>query len=188
MYENDYKIPITYMQDFFTDYTGEMVYQMRFGELKKKDIFKKITLMVIPFFAVVVLMGLAIDSVSTLTTVIIGLIGSVVIGVFYVMNLYKTIKMICKIRHNEGLSDNRTRKLIFSKNGVEFYTPYSRTYVPYSDIENVISERALFIIKIRGRDYSTIVIPKKGMDDRDRVSFDMVLTIMTKDNYHYYNY
>lgn len=117
------------------------------------------------------------------------LVAAAVIGIaflcsFYKKNLEKSIVSLCKMNYNNSLSKDSAKKITLLDNGIEHTTPYSRMFIPYYDVEAAVSNRMIFMIRIKKMDKS-IIVPKNYQNPDTLFEFDNVLREKLGDRFIY---
>lgn len=163
--------------------SGDLEYHKRFGLLSKKELWKKYAFFIVMAVSVTVSLVL-LDIKNVFNLILIGMfaVWTVVMCVHTRRKMARSISKFTTVRYLAKISADSSIKLTFREKGIEALTPYSRIFIPYTDIECVISPKEYLYIKVRGTDLC-YTVPKKGQNLESLMRCDSILRIELKERY-----
>lgn len=175
---------IIYKEDLNLSVNEEIKYHERFGLLRSKELLKKSLIFIIAIALSALISVLSFKEVLPIISVVTAVVVSVVFCFMYRNSVKKNIITMCRINYESGICRDSAKRITLKENGVENITPYSKAYVPYGDIERVISDELAFSVKIKGTDKS-LVVSKIGQDANVLFNFDNIFREKLGDRFVY---
>lgn len=155
--------------------SGALKYEKEFGKLTKKEFAKKI-----PIFLIISMIYPTLFIGSDVNIWLIVILSVICIAVSVVVCYFLNRKVIERnivsvyVTSYQFRTDSAsTRKITLKDNGAEFLSPYSKMFLPYGDIETLISDRLNFVVKIKGEE-RIYVVPKSGQNPQVLFDFDNI--------------
>lgn len=175
---------IIYKENLSLSVNEEIKYHERFGLLKSKELLKKSLIFIIAIGVSALISVLAFKEVPPIISIVTAVVVLVFLGFMYRNSVKKNIVTMCRINYESGICRDSAKRITLKENGVENITPYSKVYVPYGDIERVISDELAFLVRIRGTDKS-LVVSKIGQDANVLFNFDNIFREKLGDSFVY---
>ncbi len=175
---------IIYIENINLNINEELKYHKQYGNLQTKEIIKKNLVISLALILITLCIAVVNNFIAVYGYVFIAIFLSIVFGFVYKSSVKKSIITMCKLSDEYAIARNSSKKITIKENGIETLTPYAKVYVPYTDIEKVISDPLSFSIKIRGND-KLFVIPKNEQNTDVLFSFDNVFREKLQDKFIY---
>lgn len=157
--------------------SGALKYEKEFGKLTKREFRKKIPIYLIITVVVVPLtfMNFGEGEWLSMTLVSLCIIAAAVVLTYFLNKKFieRNIISVYVTSYQFRTDSASTRKITLKDNGAEFLSPYSKMFLPYGDIETLISDRLNFVVKIKGEE-RIYVVPKSGQNPQVLFDFDNI--------------
>lgn len=166
--------------------SGALKYEKEFGKLTKKEFAKKIPIfLIISMIYPTLFIGIDVNIGLIITLSVICIAVSVV--VCYFLNrkvIERNIVSVYVTSYQFRTDSASTRKITLKDDGAEFLSPYSKMFLPYGDMETLISDRLNFVVKIKGEE-RIFVVPKSGQNPQVLFDFDNIFREKLQDRFIY---
>lgn len=176
------KISFTFKNDYQTMLDANMVFAREKGTLSKKQMLKSVLVPLIFGFIFGVIIYIEYfnetgdDYFPGKAVAIVILTGTMLLISFLGKKAKQSqIKSFCRMMYEQGFEKKSPQMAQFDENGLLLMSGYSKTTVPYDEIEYIISDRANFII-VFGGDTRVRNIPKINQNPDELFACDNLLT------------